>query len=603
MVQGCRRCGQAHDVYAGCPPAFRVGARGPEAIRGPEPKRPMLAPEDEALIDKIIADRYRVTSVLGQGATGTVFGVEHVNFARPGVLKVLRARYTSPDLISRVFYGEARAAWSVTHACVCEVFDIGTLPDGTPYFVSERLEGETLATRIARERMSLASAVDMMMQVLSAIAAIHSRDLLVRDLRPKNIFLSHRRGCRPIAKLLDFGLARLAPIERIQHDWASGPAHGAPGSTQAIAYYLSPERTRGEHGVEPASDLFVAGLILYEALAGERPFTASSFDALLAEIRQGKGAVLHEKRPDVSPELSAFIARALSGNPRMRWGSAKEMQDELRATFEMVRRGSAHMASVKSPASAFASNDAYGAADESMFASMSPTSMSMTSPAIPRVHEAQRALAETRQPATPPIGPNSSHVAGANTTAPTTRKRSTNLPDLQELYDQDVYTDETETKRERPQFDDVHPALSTFKARPPSDGGPRIDEASADNADRTVPPPPIVAGSSEGVHADPSIEIDVSGLAFTKTVGNQEAPTVQATLEVLQVHLAASGRRTSEEEETETMELNPALRARIEQLMAAKPAPIPAPPQVAPPPVAMRPNAVPPPPKRKPSRR
>lgn len=331
-MQPCRRCGQTHDAYAACP-----------APKRPFAQRATVVGEDEALVGNVVADRYLVGDVLGKGATGTVFAVTHTSFARAAAMKVIRPLYAEEELVSRVFHGEARAAWSVVHPGLCEVFDIGTLPDGSPFFVAERLEGETLATRIRRERMSIAAAIDMSMQLLSALAAIHARDLLLRDLRPQNVYLAHRRGCRPLLKILDFGLARLTPLERLEQEWASlraavGTAD-AVGST-AIPYYLSPERTRGENGIEPASDLFVVAAILYEALCGERPFTAPTFEELLERIRQGHAKPLVERRSDVSPELSAFLARSFSPNPRHRPASAKDMQDELRALFEGTRKGS-----------------------------------------------------------------------------------------------------------------------------------------------------------------------------------------------------------------------------------------------------------------------
>ncbi|MDF2692312.1 MAG: uncharacterized protein K0S65_695 [Labilithrix sp.] len=309
--------------------------------------------EDEALVGHFVADRYRVDDVLGVGSTGTVFGVEHMTFARPAAMKVLRPRFADEELVSRVFHGEARAAWSVSHPCLCEVFDIGTLPDGAPFFVMERLEGETLATRIARDRLSLASAVDVLMQLLSGIAAVHARDLLVRDLRPQNVYLAHRRGCRPLLKILDFGLARLTPLDRIREGWetqkALAGATDVAGAT-AIPYYLSPERTQSEYGIEPASDLFVAALIFYEALTGERPFVSSSWNGVLLQIAQSRPAPLHDRRPDVSPELSAFVSRALSPYPRARPASATELLDELRSFFEGARRASATCASAVSAA-------------------------------------------------------------------------------------------------------------------------------------------------------------------------------------------------------------------------------------------------------------
>src|SRR5262249_47262055 len=158
-------------------------------------------------------------------------------------MKVIRPRYVPSDVANRVFHGEARSSWSVAHPCLAEVFDLGTLPDGSPFFVTERYEGESLATRIARDPLSVAAGIDMMMQLLSAISEIHARDLLVRDIRPQNVFLTSRRGCRPLVKLLDLGLARLVPLDKIREEWEvdriSAARAGAVGPT-TIPYYYSP---------------------------------------------------------------------------------------------------------------------------------------------------------------------------------------------------------------------------------------------------------------------------------------------------------------------------------------------------------------------------
>lgn len=230
------------------------------------------------------------------------------------------------------FEREAEAAGRIGSDHICEVLDLGILDDGTRYLVMEYLEGETLASRMSRERLSLAAAVDVMMQILSALEAIHTRALLLRELRPENVFLVHRRGCRPLAKILDFGLARMAPLDAIQEEWEGATA------TLSHPYYLSPERTRSEHDVEPASDLFVASVIFYEALTGQKPFAATSFHALMLEIARATPVPLGELREDVPAELDAFVRRGLSGSPRARATSAKEMQDELRRVFEGARR-------------------------------------------------------------------------------------------------------------------------------------------------------------------------------------------------------------------------------------------------------------------------
>ena len=337
MAAACGHCGQLHEAWVTMCPV--TGGRLGSASY-------TLVNEDELLVGTVVGERYHLRDILGQGSTGTVFGTVHVHFERNAAMKVLRPRLASLDTVQRVFHNESRLAFSVSHPSLCEVFDIGTLPDGAPFFVMERLDGDTLASRLGRERFSVAAAVDLMMQLLSVMETVHARDLLLRDLRPQNIFLTQRRGCRPVLKLLDFGLSRLIPLEKVQQQWdglrAVVGANDGSG-VLSIPYYLSPERTRGEHGLEPASDIFVATMILYEALTGQKPFNGATWNGLLAHIAQAQPTPLTVLRPDVPEDLAALLMRALSSNPRARPASAREMQDELRGVFEAPRRGSASM--------------------------------------------------------------------------------------------------------------------------------------------------------------------------------------------------------------------------------------------------------------------
>ena len=497
-----------HDVYAGCSAA--TSSADPDA---------------NALVGSVLADRYRVGPVVGRGITGTVFGAQHVTFPRAAALKVLRPQHASPDVVSRVFHGEARAAWSVTHPSLVEVFDIGALPDGTPFFLMEHLEGETLAARVGRERLSLGAAVDVVMQLLAAVATIHGRDLLLRDLRPHNIFLVHRRGCRPLVKVLDFGLARLTPIEAVQNDWE---ARRTNRSSAAIPYYLSPERTHGEHGTEPASDLFIIGTIFYEMLAGERPFASTTWAVLMEQIRGAKAVPLEAHRSDVSVELNAFIARVLSPHPRQRPASAKEMQDELRSIFEGGRRA-------PSQAALLASAAMHGHAGEepSTFSSLAAASDPASRPLDPL---ALRPLDSSRVPsiAAPPLV--RLHAPGPED-------------------DADAYADETETRRGALRRSDLPPLASSL---PP----PRIpiDEASAESRERTVPPPPPRPSHE-------SIEVVFDDVVRTGLNETGERTVERASPDVASMLLIGE----NEEEATETMALTPELKDQVERLMAATP--------------------------------
>lgn len=477
MAPTCGHCGKPHEAYLTVCPV--TGGRLGNADY-------TLVNEDEDLVGNIVADRYQVRDLLGQGSTGTVFGVEHLSFARNAAMKVLRPRYVSADALQRVFDGETRPALGIIHPSLCEIFDVGTLPDGAPFFVTERLEGDTLASRLGRERFSAAAAVDLMMQLLSAMDAVHDRQMLLRDLRPQNIFLAHRRGCRPVVKLLDLGLARLIPLEKVQSQWdALRAVTGTSGVTGllSIPYYLSPERTRGEHGIEPASDIFIAAAIFYEALTGAKPFTSSSWSGLLQAITTAQPTPLAVLRPDLPEELGSLIMCAMAANPRARPSSAREMQDELRGVFDGARRGSASM----------------------------------------------RAM------------PVSSVDSMAHTPLRVKPKEDANA--------REDFDDETRTDR-RPI--DVTAAVRV---------DPTIDEASADHPLRTVRPPPAP-------EADLAVDVDVDGMmdAAATSRGSDLEATLGPSLPQL-------WKPVSEDEETQTMELTPEVRARIDQMTRLSPAP------------------------------
>ncbi len=334
MTQPCVHCGQMHPAYAQVCPL--TGLRVSTASF-------TLVNDDVLLVGTVVGRRWHVKEALGSGSSGSVYAAEHIDFGRTAALKVLRPRYATPDTVHHVFHGEARAVWMASHPCLVEVLDCGELPDGAPFFVMERLEGETLAQRVERERLSTGAAVDVVMQILSAMDSLHARQILVRDLHPQNVFLATRRGCRPLVKLLDVGLSRLVPLEALRADWDAlqrTTAREAAGA-RSIPYYLSPERARSGDSVEIASDLFVAMLLFYEALTAERPFESTSFDGIVDAIANARPPRISERRPDVPPELDGLVMRALSSQPHMRPASARDLQDELRAVFD----GSARRAS------------------------------------------------------------------------------------------------------------------------------------------------------------------------------------------------------------------------------------------------------------------
>jgi len=523
MAQACGHCGQLHEAYLTMCPI--TGARLGSATY-------TMVNEDELLVGNVIAERYHLRDILGQGSTGTVFGAVHVQFARPAAVKVIRPRYATRDAALRLFQTEARAAFAVSHPSLCEIFDIGTLPDGAPFFVSELLEGDTLASRLGKERFSTAAGVDLMMQLLSVMEAVHARDLILRDLRPQNVFLAYRRGCRPLVKILDFGLSRLIPIEKLQTEWNA--LRGAVGASDvsgglAIPFYLSPERTRGEHGIEPSSDIFIAATIFYEALTGQKPFNGPSWNALLAQIAQGQPTPLAVLRPDIPEALAALVMRALSSKPRSR-PSAREMQDELRAAFEAPRRGSVPM---RAPAA-------------------STVTVTVPEPSV-AVAVADKRASFGKLPIPLPLPPAALGAQRPTEEVPVSRRvtdkpaPSPALHSLDELYDDETSTD-------RKQIDVTLAArlerTGTLETQP-HEPAAAVDEASADHPVRTVRPPPA---------GDLDIDVDVDFPVEHDDPATSRGADLAALLGL------STKRRTDGEEETETMQLTPEMRERIEQM-------------------------------------
>src|SRR6185437_12460437 len=163
---------------------------------------------------RVIGDRYGLTGLIAEGGMGVVYEAEHLAMGKLVAIKVLHPRHARNLSAARRLKREARVAGTLGHPNICAIYDMGKLEDGSPYLVLERLHGETLAQRITRDQsLPPGDMLDILLQVLSALAAAHQRGVVHRDLKPENIFLSRREGMRPVPKLLDFGISKAIDIE------------------------------------------------------------------------------------------------------------------------------------------------------------------------------------------------------------------------------------------------------------------------------------------------------------------------------------------------------------------------------------------------------
>ena len=270
-----------------------------------------------------VIGHYEITGTLGEGGMGIVYAARDERLNRSVALKMIRRDVSGPVATERL-RREARAAATVNHPNICQLYDIGG-EEGELYIAMELLEGESLASRLTRGPVSLSEAVRISLAALSALDALHSHGLMHRDLKPSNIFLTPHG-----VKLLDFGLARPIEVEEKETRLTT------PGTVLGTPQYLAPEQLLGQP-IDSRGDLFAAGTVLYEMLTGQPPFAGKSVPAIVH-------AIVYEHPPALggSPAVAAVdrvIHKAIAKRPQDRYESARAMADDLRAAMLLVDSG------------------------------------------------------------------------------------------------------------------------------------------------------------------------------------------------------------------------------------------------------------------------
>jgi serine/threonine protein kinase/tetratricopeptide (TPR) repeat protein len=273
---------------------------------------------------------YRITEKLGEGGMGIVYAALDERLGRSVAIKQIRDMSSDPVARER-FWREARAAASVAHPNVCQIYEISE-EDGELFIAMELLQGESLASRLVRGALPVDESVKLGLGVLGALEALHRRELIHRDLKPSNVFLTPHGP-----KLLDFGLARQTHDQKGQKDTSltlPGAMLGSPG-------YMAPEQVFGE-AVDARTDLFAVGAVLFEVLTGKPAFSGGS----IMEVIE---AVAHEQPPVIGGSASVaavdrVIHKALSKKPEDRYTSAAAMAEDLSRALVLEIAGQASQA-------------------------------------------------------------------------------------------------------------------------------------------------------------------------------------------------------------------------------------------------------------------
>ena len=270
---------------------------------------------------------FRILGILGRGGMGVVFRATDEGLERTVALKVLQEASRSEEKRRR-FLREARSAASITHPNVAVVYQVGEA-GGRVYIAMELVEGESLRQRLVRGPLGAPATLDVARQIAWGLMAAHDEGIVHRDLKPENVFVT-RAG---VVKLLDFGLAKklaLAPSDVGNDGAAEPPVTYDDGRLMGTPEYMSPEQALGDP-VDVRSDVFSFGVMLFEMIAGARPFTGASHAAVLRSIARDTPAPLSGRGVVVPPGLERVVERCLEKAPEARYPSARELAVALSA--------------------------------------------------------------------------------------------------------------------------------------------------------------------------------------------------------------------------------------------------------------------------------
>jgi len=267
---------------------------------------------------------YKIISAIGAGGMGEVFLAEDLRLDRKVAIKVLPPDFAKDEDRLRRFEQEAKATSALNHPNILTVYDIGE-HEGSPFIVSELLEGEELRQRLDERSIPLRKVTEYAQQIVSGLSAAHEKGIVHRDLKPENLFITNDDR----VKILDFGLAKLrespASASGLSgNEDATRRALTNPGVVMGTIGYMSPEQVRG-HATDYRSDIFSFGLILYEMIAGKRAFQEESAAETMSAIVKEEPPEITESNPNISPSLERIVRRCLEKKPDRRFQSTSDL--------------------------------------------------------------------------------------------------------------------------------------------------------------------------------------------------------------------------------------------------------------------------------------
>ncbi len=280
---------------------------------------------DPTLVGQAIGGRYALVRLLGDGGMGAVYKAADQVLRRFVAIKLLHASVSkNPNTVER-FQREARAAAAIGHPNIIDILDFGH-EGQRPYIVMEYLRGQSVSQVLGvHGALSVRTAIHIATHTLAGLDAVHERGILHRDLKPANLMLIARFGDRNFVKICDFGFAALMGGSESRPERSITPERTLVGTPA----YAAPERLRGDATKDPRLDVYSLGVVLYEMLAGERPFEAPTFAELAKMVKYDPPPSLRKRRPEIPIALDEVILASLSKSPEARYPTAKAFAEAL----------------------------------------------------------------------------------------------------------------------------------------------------------------------------------------------------------------------------------------------------------------------------------
>ena len=268
---------------------------------------------------------YEIQSALGAGGMGEVYRARDTRLQRDVALKILPESFAREGDRLHRFEQEARAVAALNHPNILAIFDTGQ-QNGSPYLVSELLEGETLRTVLDGGVLPQRKTIEYGVQIAQGLAAAHEKGIVHRDLKPENVFITKDGR----VKILDFGLAKLAQKAAVADGVTLTSSHTAAGMGMGTASYMAPEQVRGD-AADPRTDIFAFGAVLYEMASGKRAFRRDTTAETMTAVLKEDPPELNDAGYPISPALDRIVRRCLEKTPDQRFQSSKDLSFALGA--------------------------------------------------------------------------------------------------------------------------------------------------------------------------------------------------------------------------------------------------------------------------------